>query len=450
MNDSPKSSGSSHADLPPNLEPLPDGNLASVVNGKRIGEYVIIEPLGGGGGGRVFKARHQRMERTVAIKFLNKSLSSNVDMQKRFMREVQTAAKLLHPNIVTAFDAGQHQDNLYLVMEYVEGESLAEHVSNKGPIALRAATTCIIEVARALEYAHASGIIHRDVKPGNIMLASQGQIKVLDMGLARFQQVSLPNEETVTNNDLTGHGFLVGTVGYISPEQVVNSHEVDQRTDIYGLGCTFHFLLTGKPPFSGTVMQTLIAHARDPAPSLHASLDDVPAAVDHIFQKMLAKDRDERYTSMTEVITALQSLIGAGRTAGNATSTSPGRREDVRRADRLFPKRSGLTLAQILRTFRALVTTDSQRASSTIVTAPQLHLWSPLTTRDFILAMTHWLTFRRASPSVLSRKSVWSRCDIASPGENYREKSCRPFWFTSYRLGLKIGKVAQFHRNVST
>ena len=204
------------------------------------------------------------MGRVVALKVLPREMTANPVGVKRFEREVRAAGKLMHPNIVTAFDAGNVGDLHYLVIEYIDGRSLAQLVREDGPMAVGAACRCMVEVAEGIAYAHQIGVVHRDIKPGNIMLASDGRVKILDMGLARL------SEMTSQGCNLTEHGVVVGSVGYISPEQISNSADVDPRADIYSLGCTLHFLLIGNAPYTGSFVETLVAHAKESVPSLQS------------------------------------------------------------------------------------------------------------------------------------------------------------------------------------
>ncbi len=269
------------------------------------------------------------MGRIVAIKVLPHSVEKTTEAVERFRREVKAAARLLHPNIVTAFDAGEFGDTQYLVMEYVEGQSLFEIVAENGPLPLAKATSYIIEAAKGLEYAHSRRIIHRDIKPGNIMLDRSGQIKLLDMGLARLQNVTTQGGDASIIQELTEHGLVVGTVGYIAPEQIQDARDVDERTDMYSLGCTFHFLLTGNPPFTGSVMQTLYAHTQAPVPSVCARRADLPPALDDVFRRMLAKKPADRYATMSGLIADLESLTSA--TSPSSVSVTPASRDTKRR-----------------------------------------------------------------------------------------------------------------------
>ena len=292
-------------------EPQPEGNV--------IGEYAVLDKIGAGGGGQVYKAEHRRMERIVALKLLPKSTPRAV---KRFHQEVKAAAKLIHPNIVTAFDAGEYEGMPYLVMEYVEGKSLDQVVEEDGPLQVDMACDFMVQAARGLAYAHSRGIVHRDIKPSNLMLDDEGAVKVLDMGLARYTTTSKDTSKDNTDSgDLTKAGTVIGTVNYMSPEQTRDAKSVDYRTDIYSLGCTFYFLLTAQSVYSGDMIAVLLAHTQQPIPSLRDYREDVPDRLDAVYQRMLAKRPEDRYQSITEVVTDLEEFIFKG--PSRAASAAP-------------------------------------------------------------------------------------------------------------------------------
>jgi eukaryotic-like serine/threonine-protein kinase len=220
---------------------LSDGRGASL----RVGNYDILDRLGAGGMGTVFKARHRRMKRIVALKVLAANLSENPVFVKRFQREVETIASLGHPNVVMAYDADEADVGHFLVMEFVNGRDLAACVEKFGPLPMREAVNYTLQSARGLAYAHSQGIIHRDIKPHNLLVNDRGVVKVTDLGLARLNHGA---EGPAAGTDVTMAGGIIGTADYMPPEQAVDSTTIDHRADIYSLACTLHYLLTGKPP----------------------------------------------------------------------------------------------------------------------------------------------------------------------------------------------------------
>jgi serine/threonine protein kinase len=273
-----------------------------------LGNYTILDKIGAGGMGQVFKAEHRRMKRVVAVKTLPKAFLKDAAAVARFQREVEAVAKLHHPNIVAAFDADEADGVNFLVMEYVEGSDLSALVKKCGPLSVAKAVNYILQAARGLDYAHRHGVIHRDIKPANLLLDSEGTIKVLDMGLARFDSAS-----DATQAELTGSGAVMGTVDYMAPEQALSAKHADARADVYSLGCSLHFLLTGRAAYDGdSMMAKLLAHREQPTPSLGI---EVPEEVQAVFQRMVAKKFEERYQSMSEVVAALEHCNSSQQTA---------------------------------------------------------------------------------------------------------------------------------------
>ena len=272
-----------------------------------FGQYVVLDKLGEGGMGVVLKARHRRMDRLVAIKVLSPAAMSQPGSVERFHREVEVAAKLTHPNIVTAYDAGEHEGMHYMAMEYVEGKDLASIVKERGPLELSQAVECILQAARGLQYAHGKGIVHRDIKPGNLLLDKEGTVKILDMGLARMAGTDAAPGGA---EKLTASGQIMGTFEYMAPEQAFDCHNVDLRADVYSLGCTLYRLSTGNPPYAReTMMQILIAHREDPIPSLAAARPETPEALEAAYMRMLAKEPGDRQQSMAEVVAELEAVL---------------------------------------------------------------------------------------------------------------------------------------------
>jgi serine/threonine protein kinase len=286
-----------------------------------IGNYEVLDRLGQGGMGTVFKARHRRMRRVVAIKILSSNVAQAERFVKRFQREVEAVARLNHPNIVMAHDADEADVGHFLVMELVNGRDLASEVQQHGPLPVRQAVACIVQAAWALEYVHGQGIIHRDIKPANLLRDASGVVKVADLGLARFDEALGPPPEDASA--LTQAGTIMGTVDFMSPEQALGAANIDHRTDIYSLGCTLHFLLLGKPPYQGpSMMATMLKHREAPIPSMTAERPEIPAELDAVFRRMTAKAPDNRYQTMTEVVQALEAIEAALRE--NASTPAAG------------------------------------------------------------------------------------------------------------------------------
>jgi serine/threonine-protein kinase len=283
-----------------------------------LGPYLIMDLLGEGGAGQVYKARHSMMNRVAALKVLRKELVSDQEVVARFYREIEVASQISHPNIVHAYDAGPIGSALTLAMECVDGVNLDKLVRDSGPLPVGQACDYIRQAALGLQHAHERGLIHRDIKPSNLLVTnksavqgstSYGTVKILDLGLARLQQ---PAKGSATKNltVLSGNAIMQGTPDYMSPEQALDFHTADTRADIYSLGCTFFYLLTGQPPFSGaTLAEKLLKHQTAPPPPLEDFRKDVPPPVAEIVRKMLAKRPPDRFQVPGEVAQALAPLV---------------------------------------------------------------------------------------------------------------------------------------------
>jgi len=308
-----------------------------------IGDYVIQEKIGEGGMGTVFKAQHRLMKRTVAVKKMTAAIGEDDSALKRFEREVEISASLNHINVVAALDAREKNGTHYLIMEYVPGQALSQIVQDRGPLPVDVALGYIIQAATGCAHAHNRGIIHRDIKPSNIVIGSDDVVKILDMGLARLD---LPQRESLlaTKNPLTSAGIIIGTLDYMSPEQALDSHGVDHRTDIYSLGCTLHFLLTGQPVYSGcSPMEKLVAHREQPVPSLSSARMGVSQELDDVFRRMVAKQANDRFVTMDQVIDALQSCR---RSADGAVISEPSIQRSVPPVDPSTEAPSPVTVAE--------------------------------------------------------------------------------------------------------
>ena len=281
-----------------------------------MGNYVILDKLGAGGMGTVYKARHRRMDRIVALKVLALDTVKEADAVDRFQQEVKAAARLTHPNIVTAYDADEAAGVHFLVMECVEGRDLGSLAGEKTRLPVGTAVDYVVQAARGLEYAHAKSVIHRDIKPSNLLLGADGTVKVLDMGLARFNEKAEPDDATEAQG-LTQSGQIMGTLDFMSPEQAHSTKSADERSDVYSLGCTLFFLLTGKPVYEGdTLVAKILAHRDQPIPYLREVRSDVPKLLDETFRKMVAKSPTLRHQSMSQVIAALEKFAGRPRPSG--------------------------------------------------------------------------------------------------------------------------------------
>lgn len=279
--------------------------LRNRVDELRIGNYIVLDRLGCGGMGTVYKARHRRMQRVVALKVLAQEPGRPSSFAHRFQREVETIAQLSHPNVVMAFDADEDQAGPYLVMEFVDGRDLGSEVEQGGPLSLADALACVLQAARGLDYAHGQRVVHRDVKPSNLLRSTSGLVKVADLGLARL----ISSEETANRAGLTQAGGIVGTIDFMAPEQALDPTTVDHRADVYSLGCTLHYLLSGRAPYSAaSLMALLLKHREASIPPLVDARPDAPAELEVIFQRMVAKNPSDRYSTMAEVVQALEAL----------------------------------------------------------------------------------------------------------------------------------------------
>ncbi len=278
-----------------------DNLLRGKYRGFFLGKFKLLGLLGSGGMSSVYLAEHMLMRRLQAIKVLPRKRVGDASYLERFKREAMATAALDHPNIVRAYDIDQQGDIHYLAMEYVTGLDLQTLIARDGPADYDAAAAYIIQTAHALQYAHDRHLIHRDVKPANLLRDEQGVIKVLDLGLALF---SRDGEASLT---LLHNENVLGTADYLAPEQALSSHDVDFRADIYSLGCTLYFLLTGHPPFpTGTLAQRIANHQNRVPPDIRRDRPDCPSELVAICVKMMQKEPARRYQAMREVAEALE------------------------------------------------------------------------------------------------------------------------------------------------
>ena len=281
------------------LPNLPTAGAADLA-GQRLGNYELLERIGAGGMGVVYRARHAWLGRTVAIKFVDRHLVDNPSARSRFAREAQALGELDHPNIVRATDAGELAGAHFLVTEYVEGPDLTKLIAQRGALPVADACEIIRQAALGVQHVHDHGLVHRDIKPSNLILATSGTVKLLDFGLARL----LVGQTTQTSS-----GEVLGTLDYLAPEQAADPRRVDGRADMYSLGCAFYFLLSGQAPFDGprysTAVSKIHAHLADEPPDLAKLRGTLPVSVCSILEKLLAKSPEDRWPSAAALASAL-------------------------------------------------------------------------------------------------------------------------------------------------
>jgi serine/threonine protein kinase len=310
--------------------------LAGRFKGLILDQYRVLRPLGRGGMGLVYLAEHLTIKRQVAIKILRTDMLDSPGARERFTREGRAIAALDHPNIVRLYGVGNNGDTHYLIMEYAEGRSLETLLRQQGRLPLRKAVRYAMQVADGLQHAHERGIVHRDVKPANLLLDAKGSVKILDMGLARFHV-----DRTDNLTERVGGGIL-GSPDYIAPEQA--SQQLDTRTDVYSLGATLYALLVGEPPFSGrSVAEKLFGHRTCAVIPPHVRDPNVPRELSMVVLKMMAKDPADRYQTPAEVVEALAPF------ARSEEKTPPEPVEAVR------PRRKGVMLPLLVASLLTLV-----------------------------------------------------------------------------------------------
>ena len=271
-----------------------------IMPGDRLGHFELVEFVGGGGMGRVFRAIDTQLGRTVALKVLAPEQSSDPDALQRFQNEAESSARLDHDNVARVYYRGEDRGLHYIVFEFIEGVNLRALIERKGPLPLAEAVSYTLQVAEALSYADSRAVVHRDIKPSNVLVTPAGRVKLIDLGLARLRHAD------PAMADLTASGVTLGTFDYISPEQARDPRNADIRSDIYSLGCTFFYMLAGQPPFpEGTVLQKLLQHQGDQPPDIQEFRSDLPEEVSRVMRKMMAKDPRRRYADPNDLVTDL-------------------------------------------------------------------------------------------------------------------------------------------------
>ncbi len=326
------------------LNPTLDATQAALEQlrpGQQLGQYQILEQLGAGGMGLVFKAVHSAMQRTVALKIIAPELTQDPQTRARFQREVRSAARLNHPNVVVAHDAAEASGLWFLVMEYVPGTDAAHLFQRYGRPPIELACEIVRQAALGLQHAHELGMVHRDIKPANLMVttASRGSnavigttptgwpnpplVKILDFGLARLA-ISDPNKQLSGADVLTRERAVFGTPEYMAPEQAKDSRLADIRSDIYSLGCTLYALLAGRPPFlSRSPSEVLAMHLTQPPEPVSKFLPEVPFGLEQVIDRMLAKKPEDRYATPIEVAKALEQAAHSQAPSPTKPTTEP-------------------------------------------------------------------------------------------------------------------------------
>lgn len=281
--------------------------LAGKYKGFFLGKFKLQRLLGSGGMSSVYLARHKISDQLRAIKVLPRKKVADKSYLDRFYLEARAAASLNHPNVVRIYDICKEANTHFMVMEYVEGEDLYEMVTRSGPLDFEEAVRYVAQAAEGLTHAHQRELVHRDIKPANLLKTTDGDIKILDLGLA------LVNQDDTESLTVLYNEKVMGTADYLSPEQAVDSHEVDLRADIYSLGCTLYFLLTGHPPFpKGTLAQRIAMHQTQEPADIRESRPDCPEPLVEVCQKMMKKSADERYQTCAEVKSEMLKLLKSG------------------------------------------------------------------------------------------------------------------------------------------
>src|SRR3954467_385050 len=293
--------------------------MIEVEVGSQVGQYRIESYIGRGGMGVVYRAEHAHLGRHVALKLLAPELAENESFRDRFVRESRVAARVDHPNVIPIYEASESEGRYFIAMRYVDGHDLREILHTGGPLSLERALVVLTQVAGALDAAHAQGLVHRDVKPGNILVVAESEHCYLtDFGLTKAIS---------SDTAFTATGQFVGTTDYVAPEQI-EGKELDRRTDVYSLGCVFYECLTGTTPFRrDTDMAVMWAHIQEPPPRLSARRGDMPEHLDDVIATAMAKSKDDRYPSCSTFAAAARSALEMGTGRSFAGAPAPWARE---------------------------------------------------------------------------------------------------------------------------
>ena len=305
----------------------------------RIGPYQVVRQLGAGSMGIVYLAEDSRLGRQVALKVLPREFASNNERRRRFLREARAASRISHPNVAHVYEVGEHEGVVFLVLELVDGDTLSSMLSEEQMTAARIVQIAT-EIADALDAAHQEGVIHRDLKPGNIMITRRGRVKLLDFGLAKLRRVS--GEEASGPSTLTASGLVVGTVEYMSPEQALG-HEIDERSDLFSLGSVLYEMATGVQPFRGANKLRVVSQILNLRPEAISRLNRaIPADLERIILKCLEKDPVRRYQSSRELLADLRNFRRHGSASGRTVAA---KKPDGR--DRRLPVKIAISVAAI-------------------------------------------------------------------------------------------------------
>lgn len=393
---------------------------AEPVPGTSFGEYEILAELGAGGMGRVFRARHTTLQREVALKVLSERFASDESYRQRFLKEARAAARLNHPNIVQIYDFGRVEATFYIAMEFVQGESVGDYLRRNGRFTEAEAVATVRQACTALRVAHGAGIVHRDVKPDNLVMSADGLVKLVDLGLAK----SVADEANLTQT-----GVVSGTPHYISPEQIAGLRDVDGRADIYSLGATLFHMVTGHTPFEGSSPMVIVAkHLHDDPGDPRSFAPALSDGVCAVIRKMMARSRDDRYPHMPAVHVDLLLLEGGqppGALTAGPRATAVERVAPPAAAPAKAPAWEPAVLASVEGRLAAaigpmaklLVKREAQRSADlgTLCLTLSTHIASEAERRSFLAEASREAAAQRGAPSRSMRTGPGSDPAFASP-----------------------------------